>query len=74
MRLVVAKVKTLGEYLRELKKTKKGKPEQVAEALEIYLDLWKKAIGRGVVQPTDEVVTALSKIEENGGLYKAAGD
>lgn len=71
---MVSKVRTLGEYLRELEKTKKGKPEQVAEALEIYLDLWKRAMVKGIVKPTDEVGTALSKIEENGGLYRAAED
>jgi hypothetical protein len=71
---VAAKVKTLGEYLTELEKTRKGKPEQVSDALEVYLGLWRKAIGKGIVQPTDEVVDALSKVEESGGLYKAAGD
>ncbi|MDV3243687.1 MAG: hypothetical protein LYZ66_00765 [Nitrososphaerales archaeon] len=68
------KARTLEQYLRELEKTKKGKPEQVEEALEIYLDLWKRAIKRGVVLPADEVGAALTKVEESGGLYKAAGD
>jgi hypothetical protein len=69
---VASKVRTLGEYLSELEETKKGKPGQVADALEIYLDLWKRALGKGVVKPSDEVAVALSKIEESGGLYKAA--
>ena len=71
---MATKVKTLKDYLSELAKTKKGKPEQVSEALEIYLDLWKRAIARGIVQPSDEVAAALLKIEECGGLYRAAGD
>ncbi|MDV3293106.1 MAG: hypothetical protein LYZ70_02440 [Nitrososphaerales archaeon] len=69
-----AKAKTLGEYLRELEKAKKEKPEQVREALGIYLDLWQRAIKKGVVQHEDEVEVALSKIEQSGGLYKAAED
>jgi len=71
---VAARVKTLGEYLKELEKTKKGKPEQVADALEVYLDLWEKAIKKGVVKVSDEISDALSKVEQSGGLYKAAGD
>lgn len=69
-----SKVRTLGEYLGELEKSKKGKPEQVSEALGIYLELWKRAIGKGIVQPTDDVSDALSKIEEKGGLYTASED
>ena len=71
---MAARVKTLGEYLKELEKTKKGKPEQVADALEVYLDLWEKAIKKGVVKVSDEISDALSKVEQSGGLYKAAGD
>jgi len=71
---VAAKVRTLGEYLKELEKTKKGKPEQVSDALETYLDLWEKVVKKGVVKTTDEISDALSKVEESGGLYKAAGD
>jgi hypothetical protein len=71
---VSAKVKNLGEYLKELEKTKKGKPDQVVDALEIYLDLWKKAVEKGVVKATDGMEEALSKVEQNGGLYKAASD
>jgi len=71
---VAARVRTLGEYLKELEKAKKGKPEQVADALEVYLDLWEKAIKKGVVKVSDEISDALSKVEQSGGLYKAAGD
>jgi hypothetical protein len=71
---LAAKVRTLGEYLKELEKTKKGKPEQVSDALEIYLDLWRKAVEKRIVKLTDEVADALSKVEQSGGLYKAAED
>jgi hypothetical protein len=71
---LAAKVRTLGEYLKELEKTRKGKPQQVADALDIYLDLWNKAVEKGTVKLTDEVADALSKVEQSGGLYKAAGD
>jgi hypothetical protein len=71
---VAARVRTLGEYLKELEKTKKGKPEQVSDALEVYVDLWRKAIEKGIVRVTDEISEALSKVEQSGGLYKAAGD
>ncbi|MDG6901021.1 MAG: hypothetical protein JRM80_03575 [Nitrososphaerota archaeon] len=69
---MAAKVRTLGEYLKELEKTKKGKPEQVSDALEVYLDLWRKAVERGIVKQSDEIEDALSKVEQSGGLYKAA--
>ena len=71
---MAAKVRTLGEYLKELEKTKKGKPEQVSDALEIYLGLWKKALEKGTVTLADEISDALSKVEQKGGLYKAAED
>ncbi len=69
-----AKAKTLGEYLRELEKAKKEKPEQVKEALEIYLELWQRAVKKGIVMQGDQVEAALSKIDASGGLYKAAED
>jgi hypothetical protein len=69
-----ARVKSLAEYLDELEKTRKDKPEEVKEALEIYLDLWKRAIAKGIVMPADEIEKALAKVEESGGLYKAAED
>ncbi len=71
---MAAKVRTLGEYLKELEKTRKGKPQQVSDALDIYLDLWSKAVEKGTVKLADEVADALSKVEQSGGLYKAAGD
>jgi hypothetical protein len=71
---VSAKVRNVGDYLRELEKTKKERNEQVREGLEIYIDLWKRAIERGVVKEADGVDQALAKIENEGGLYKAAGD
>ncbi len=71
---MAAKVRTLGEYLKELEKSKKGKPEQVSDALEIYLDLWRKAVEKGVVKQSDGIEEALSKVEQSGGLYKAAED
>ena len=67
-------MRSLREYLKELEKTKKGKPDQVKDALEIYLDLWKKAVEKGIVSPDDEIEKALAKIDKAGGLYKAAGD
>lgn len=69
---MTSRVKNLEEYLKELEKGKKDKPEQVKDAIEIYLNLWRRAISRGVVAPGDEIEKALAKIDENGGLYKAA--
>lgn len=71
---MAAKVRTLGEYLKELEKTRKGKPEQISDALEVYLGLWKKALEKGTVTLTDDISDALSKVEQKGGLYKAAED
>jgi hypothetical protein len=59
-------------YLDQLKKTKKGKPDQIREALDIYIELWEKAIKNGKVSDGDEIDVALSKIDEAGGLYQAA--
>ncbi|MGD0476969.1 MAG: hypothetical protein ABSB29_02245 [Nitrososphaerales archaeon] len=67
-------LKDLTEYLEELEKNKDGKPEQVRDGIEIYLGLWRRAVEKGVVLPSDEVSDALAKIEEKGGLYKAAED
>ena len=66
--------KDVRSYLAELEKTKEGRTDQVKEGLEIYIGLWKRAIERGVVEETDGVDDALTKIESSGGLYKAAGD
>jgi len=70
----VTKARDVRSYLEELEKTKEGRSEQVKEGLEIYIDLWRKAIGRGVVEETDGVDSALVKIEKEGGLYRAAGE
>jgi hypothetical protein len=71
---VSAKVRNVGDYIKELEKTKEERNEQVKEGLEIYIDLWRRAIERGVVNEADGVDQALAKIESEGGLYKAAGD
>jgi hypothetical protein len=68
------KVRDVRSYLEELEKTKGDRNEQVKEGLEMYIDLWRKAIERGVIGESDEVDSALVKIEQAGGLYKAAGD
>ena len=62
------------EYLDELKDNRKGKPPQIREALDIYVELWGKAIKNGTVSEEDEVGAALSKLDEAGGLYAAAED
>ncbi|HUI86377.1 MAG TPA: hypothetical protein VLY21_04395 [Nitrososphaerales archaeon] len=70
---MAAKPRTVQEYIEELDRSKKEKPDQVKEALEIYLDLWKSALKKGVVSPTDSISDALTKIEAKGGLYESAG-
>jgi uncharacterized membrane protein len=60
------------EYLTQLKATRKGKPAQIKEALDVYIELWDKAVGNGTVTEGDEIVAALSKIDKAGGLYQAA--
>ena len=72
VRKVAQGVNTVQDYLRELRETRKGKPNQVREALDIYVDLWKKVMEKGIVNPTDDIDEALSKIDSVGGLYKAA--
>ena len=62
----------VSEYLDQLKKTKKGKPQQIREALDIYIELWEKVIEKGTVAEGDDIDVALSKIDEAGGLYQAA--
>jgi hypothetical protein len=61
------------EYLKQLKMTKKGKPAQIRDALDIYMELWDKVIKNGTVSEDDEVAEALSKLDKAGGLYEAAG-
>ena len=67
-----AKTKNVHDYLEELGRSKKDRTEQVREGLEIYIDLWNKTIEKGVVALSDDVEFALEKIDEKGGLYKAA--
>jgi len=66
--------KNVTEYLEELEKNKDDKPDQVRDGIEIYLGLWRRALEKGMVQPSDEISDALSTIEEKGGLYKVAED
>lgn len=68
------RVKSVESYLKELRDSKKEKPQQVKDGIEIYIDLWEKAIKRGIVSPDDDVESALQKIDASGGLYKAAED
>lgn len=63
----------LKEYLDQLRETRKGKPPQIREALDIYVELWDRVIKKGVVSEEDEVSEALSKLDKAGGLYEAAG-
>jgi hypothetical protein len=67
-----AKVRTLEDYLAALEDKKSEKPEQVKEGIEVYVSLWRKAIENGVVKPSEELGTALGKVEARGGLYRAA--
>ena len=62
------------EYLDQLKETRKGKPAQIRDALDIYVETVGQ--GRSRTAPSrrsDEVALALSKIDKAGGLYEAAG-
>ena len=61
------------EYLDQLKETRKGKPPQIRDALDIYVEMWDRVIKNGTVSEEDEVALALSKIDKAGGLYEAAG-
>jgi hypothetical protein len=36
--------------------------------------LWRKAIEKGLVDPSDEMIVALEKVERAGGLRKVAED
>ena len=71
---MTVKMKDVRTYIDELQRTKEDRPEQVKEGLEIYINLWEKAIERGVVEEADGVDAALAKIENEGGLYAAAGE
>ena len=61
------------EYVDQLKETRKGKPPQIRDALDIYVELWETVIKNGVVSADDEVSSALVKLDKAGGLYEAAG-
>ncbi len=61
------------EYVDRLKETRKGKPPQIKEALDIYIDLWDTVVKNGIVSAEDEVSSALVKLDKAGGLYEAAG-
>jgi hypothetical protein len=61
-------------YLKRLKQSGRQKPAQVRESLEIYIQLWERAIRNGVVTRDEAVAEALKKIDAKGGLYAAAGD
>ncbi|MDA4122039.1 MAG: hypothetical protein OK456_02525 [Thaumarchaeota archaeon] len=65
---------TLKEYLKELGENKKEKPDQVKEALDIYIGLWEEVIKKGIVAQNDSVDAALVKLEPKGGLYRAASE
>ena len=71
---MTVRMKDVRTYIDELERTKEDRPEQVKEGLEIYINLWEKAIERGVIEETDGVDAALAKIESGGGLYAAAGE
>jgi hypothetical protein len=60
------------EYLAQLRETKKGKPPQIKDALDIYIELWDRVVKNGTVAEGDEIDVALSKIDKAGGLYQAA--
>ena len=66
------KSRVVSGYLKELRQTKKEKPDQIKEALEIYIQLWESVIEKGLIRPDDTIDEALKKIDANGGLYHAA--
>lgn len=66
------KPKTVREYLKALRETKKGKPTQIKDALDIYIELWERMMEKGIIAEGDSVEAALSKIDGAGGLYEAA--
>ncbi|MDG6985852.1 MAG: hypothetical protein JRM73_03800 [Nitrososphaerota archaeon] len=58
--------------MEDLQKNLTNRDPQVKEGLELYLGLWNKAVEKGIVSRTDDVDHALAKLEEKGGLVKAA--
>jgi hypothetical protein len=67
-----AAARTVNEYLRELKETREGKPAQVQQGLDIYVELWQQVVKKGIIDPEDSIDAALAKIDRAGGLYAAA--
>jgi len=65
---------TLAEYLKELEGKKSGKPDQVRDGIEIYIGLWRAALEKSVVEASDDLETALRKVDAAGGLYVIAGE
>jgi len=61
------------EYLEQLRETRKGKPPQIKDALDIYIDLWDAVVKNGTVSLDDEVSSALTKLDKAGGLVEASG-
>jgi hypothetical protein len=61
------------EYLAKLRETRKGKPPQIRDALDIYIELWESVIKNGAVSEMDDVALALLKLDKAGGLVEAAG-
>ena len=59
-------LKTLKDYLRELRETRRNKPPQIREALKIYIELWEQAKEGGIVRDDDPIEDALSKVEKKG--------
>ncbi len=66
------KSRLVSGYLKELRQTRKEKPDQIKEALEIYIQLWESVIRKGIIVPDDDIGEALKKIDASGGLYQAA--
>jgi len=64
-------IKTVEQYLKELRQNRKEKPAQVKEALDIYIDLWENAIKNRTIDPDESIDSALTKLDAKGGLYKA---
>ena len=46
------KSRLVSGYLKELRKTRKEKPDQVREALEMYVQLWESVIRKGIITTT----------------------
>ena len=64
--------KTVQEYLKELRQARTNKPDDVKEALDAYLGLWRDAIENGTVDEDEDIAEALLKLDRQGGLYEIA--